>query len=249
MATEPPARPLLVVLPGLDGTGRRLQAFAALIAKELDCRILTYPSDRPAGYAELETLLRPELPTDRPYALLGESFGGPLALRLAATATPPPRALVLVNTCVRSPYPWLPGLARWAALAPLKSMPRWLRARLLWDGTAAGAVPRQSERATATVPRPILRGRLRSFLAEDARASLQRLCIPVLALRGSRDRLLPPRASRQLSMLAPRGQYAELAGPHLLLQACPDAAAARILAFIRQKTDLALAGEGAECRD
>ena len=233
----------MVVLPGLDGTGRRLQSFAALIAAVLDCRILTYPADRPAGYADLEARLRPQLPTDRPYALLAESFGGPLALRLAADAPPQLRALVLVNTCVRNPYPWLPGLALWAGLAPVKSMPRWLRARLLWDGAATGAVPRHSERATAGVPRAILRARLRSFLAVDARAALQGLRIPVLVLRGGRDRVLPQRASRLLSSLARQGQYAELAGPHLLLQACPEAAAERIVAFLRQKTDLVVAGE------
>lgn len=55
--------------------------------------------------------------------LLGESFSGPLALRLARRGLPALRGLVLVATFHRRPV--APGLARWGALvgAPLFSVP------------------------------------------------------------------------------------------------------------------------------
>jgi len=40
----------------------------------IETRIVAYPTDRCLGYRELEELVRAALPTDRPYALLGESF-------------------------------------------------------------------------------------------------------------------------------------------------------------------------------
>jgi pimeloyl-[acyl-carrier protein] methyl ester esterase len=58
---------------------------------------VAYPVDRPLGYVELEGLVRAALPTGRPYVMLGESFSGPIAIRVAADA---PAGMVGVVLCV-----------------------------------------------------------------------------------------------------------------------------------------------------
>jgi pimeloyl-ACP methyl ester carboxylesterase len=52
--------------------------------------------DQALRYDELLPLVLEHLPTDRPFVVLGESFSGPLAIRIAAVRPPCLRALVLV---------------------------------------------------------------------------------------------------------------------------------------------------------
>jgi pimeloyl-[acyl-carrier protein] methyl ester esterase len=97
----------LVILPGLDGTGARFADFISAIAPAVDARVIPFPTDEPLGYAQLETLVRRALPSDRRFVLLAESFSGPLAIRIGAD---PPRGLagvILCGTFAKNPYPWL----------------------------------------------------------------------------------------------------------------------------------------------
>ena len=95
------------MLPGLDGTGKLFAGFIRAIGADAKVQVIAYPHDEPLGYGELEALVRAALPTDRRYVLLGESFSGPLAIRLAAD---PPRGLagvILCGTFAKNPFPWL----------------------------------------------------------------------------------------------------------------------------------------------
>ena len=59
MPTQP--APTLVLLPGLDGTGKLFTRFLdALKASndDVDTRVIAYPTDRPLGYEALEARVR-----------------------------------------------------------------------------------------------------------------------------------------------------------------------------------------------
>ncbi len=100
--------PALVLLPGLDGTGILFNQFVEAIEPCVRTRrIVAYPPDEPLGYAELEALTREALPRDRPCVVLGESFSGPIAIRLAAERPPQVVGLILCVTFAKNPYPLL----------------------------------------------------------------------------------------------------------------------------------------------
>ncbi|HMA00429.1 MAG TPA: hypothetical protein VKP66_20995 [Steroidobacteraceae bacterium] len=84
--TGTPRLPLLLLLPGLDGTGKLFAAFLRALGPGVESRVVEYSPDEPLGYEELELRVRAALPRDRPYVLLGESFSGPIAMRIAASA-------------------------------------------------------------------------------------------------------------------------------------------------------------------
>ncbi len=92
--------PALRILPGLDGTTRMLDGFVAQAhaAGFDDAAAIGYPHDRVLDADGLEAFAREQLPGDRPFVLLGESFSGPIALRIAADPPPMLRALVLSTT-------------------------------------------------------------------------------------------------------------------------------------------------------
>jgi pimeloyl-[acyl-carrier protein] methyl ester esterase len=144
--------PTLVLLPGLDGTGKLFAEFLKALDLSVSANVVPYPPDVPLGYDELELLVRAALPTRGRFVLLGESFSGPLAIRIAARPPPGLVALILCVAFASNPYPHLAWARRLAPLLPLKSMPRWLRAPFMWGSASPSKAPRQSERAMAIRP-------------------------------------------------------------------------------------------------
>ena len=106
----------LVLLPGMDGTGELFAPFVAALGPDQAVTVVRYPAEPALGYAELESFARAALPADRPFVLVGESFSGPIAIRIAADPPPNLVGVVLSTTFARAP---LPGPSVLALLAPL----------------------------------------------------------------------------------------------------------------------------------
>ena len=224
----------LLLLPGLDGTGKRLGEFAQQLGVLGEVRILGYPPELPLGYEALEALVREALPTDRPFVLLGESFSGPIAVRIAAERPPGLRAVILCASFVTCPVPLPRWAAPLAARVPVKSLPRWLRGLLLWGPGPAARIPAQAQRASAGVAAPVLRARLAALLSVDASDAATRVRVPMLVICARGDRLIGARAARQILRCAPHATLVELDGPHLLLQTRPRECAQQVVLFMRR---------------
>jgi len=231
--------PLLIVLPGLDGTGRRISDFSAhlaagaQLADRIETRIVAYPVDRALGYPQLEQRVREELPADRRFVLLGESFSGPIAIEIGADPPPGLRGIVLCASFARNPFPLLAWCWPFAPLLPVKSLPRGLRARFAWGSRHAADAPAGADRASAPVARRVLTHRIAALLRVDATAALAQLRVPLLLLQASRDRIVSSAATAAMLAAAPRAEHRVIEGPHLLLQARPAASAAAVRAFVQ----------------
>jgi len=226
--------PQLVILPGLDGTGMRITPFLREMECAVPVRVLKYPPDRPMGYADLELLVRQGLPQGERYVLLAESFSGPIAIRVAADPPPDLAGLILCGTFAKNPFPWLRPVRALAVRVPFKSLPRWLRAPLLWGSGDPRRAPPRAERASAGVVRAVIRRRLQEVLTVDVTTQLAVIELPTLILQPTRDRIVPRAAARLLAQRSPRAQVADIAGPHLLLQSRPAETAAAVLRFLRR---------------
>ena len=226
--------PLLVLLPGMDGTGELFAPFVEALGPSTDTHVIRYPADPSLGYAELQAHVQAQLPGDRPYWLLGESFSGPVAIALAATRPAHLAGVILCCTFARCPVPRVPGLASLARLLPIKAAPAaWMHALLL-GAHATPALREQLAGALRQVPEAALRARMLAVLEVDATPQLHRIDVPMLYLQGSEDRLVRKAAWRDVSQALPTAQCLSLPAPHMLLQASPAAAAHAVLAFVQQ---------------
>jgi pimeloyl-ACP methyl ester carboxylesterase len=226
--------PVLVLLPGLDGTGKLFAAFLEALDLGVSARVVPYPPDVPLGYGELEPLVRAALPTQGPFVLLGESFSGPLAIRIAARPPPGLAGLILCVTFASNPYPDLAWARRLAAFLPLKSLPRWIRAPLMWGSASPSKAPRQSERAMAGIAASVIRRRIAALLAVDETSSLADIAVPTLVLCATHDRVVSNAATMRIMHGIPHAQRVDVDGPHLLLQTRPQECADAVLKFIRE---------------
>ena len=215
----------------MDGTGRLFQPLEASIGKQARSTTVSYPTTEPLGYDALLEVVEASLP-EEPFVLVAESFSGPLAIRLAAENPRLLRGLVLCNTFVTSPFP--PSLLRccstmaWLLFLPTPAfLIRWF---LLGRGAATHLVAR-TRTTIASVRLAVLATRLREIASVDVPRALARIDVPVLYLAGSQDRLLSVRGMRSIKDASRDVEIETIQGPHLLLQACPEEAAGKILGF------------------
>lgn len=224
--------PALILLPGLDGTGILFSQIVEAIGPGVETRIVGYPTHQPLGYAELETLVREALPKDRPYMVLGESFSGPIAIRLGADPPAGLAGIILCVTFAKNPYPLLGWAAPWMGSLPVLALPTWVRAPFVWGASATERDRQESQLATAAVGEAVLRHRIAAVLAVDETSSLARVRMPVLVLQASDDRVIPRAATEHMLRTLPQAEHVELRGPHMLLQICAAECAAALRRFL-----------------
>ena len=226
------APPLLVLLPGLHGTCALMKDFMAALGKDWPTLAIDYPRERALDHAALADFVRPKLPPQRPFVLLGESFSGPVAIRLASEKPRQLRGLVLSTSFASNPRPALAALAGLARAVPPAAMP--MRVFEFWLlGRWANPHLREEFRAVlAEVDGEVLAGRVVDCLRVDERERMARVEVPTLYLRARQDRLVTGRSAQQVADANPLVRVRELDGPHCLLQAVPEAAALAVKDFL-----------------
>ncbi|GAA5162406.1 alpha/beta fold hydrolase [Viridibacterium curvum] len=223
----------LALLPGLDGTGLLFKPLLRALPPEIEPIVVTYPVDKPLGYDALLPIALTALPVDEPFVLLGESFGGPLALRVAALKPTGLRAVVLCASFVTGPYWFVPRMvAHIIPSAPFRLMPLISRIRSRIGGYDNSEVAQLSQQALRRVSPAVWARRVSELFAVDAREQLRSCHVPLLYLRGEKDFVVPARNLHRIQQLRPDIEVAYAPSPHLLLQSCPAEAAAALTAFI-----------------
>ena len=119
----------LVLLPGLDGSGKLFDPFIKQFPQASRITVIPYPTDRHIPFNQLGDYLAPLLPNDKPLAILGESYSGPVALSLAARGDINIQKLILVASFAKYPASFLKSLSKYLPLSLLfrLPMPVWLK--------------------------------------------------------------------------------------------------------------------------
>lgn len=216
----------LVLLPGLDGTGQMFAPLLQVLPAELKISIARYPRDQKLTYAQLRPYVLRTLPPTETFALIAESFSGPLAVEVAATPPENLQAVILCASFVSNP---VPPLLQWISAF---NHPLWFRYRLprefvryaaaLWD--CDETVIAQLIESTATVQPEVLAHRFAQVMQVDVRAQLQGCELPLLYLRAKRDVLVWQKNWAEISRLKPDARCIEIDASHFVLQHNPAAA-------------------------
>ncbi|MBN8613927.1 MAG: alpha/beta fold hydrolase [Deltaproteobacteria bacterium] len=203
------------LLPGMDGTGR---LYAPLLDALGDdgraCRVFEH-GDAASYDALLDRLPSPTTPT----VVVGESFGGPLAIRLASRHADLVRHVILIASFARAPRPFLRVASLGARMLP--TPPSWAIELAMLGQGADAALTQAVREAIRSVPPRTTAARVASLASLDVRATVASTSTPVTALVATLDRLVPRALAEEPALLAPRGRVIAIEGPHLLAQARP----------------------------
>jgi pimeloyl-ACP methyl ester carboxylesterase len=222
----------LVLLPGMDGTGRLFERFIRALGTETKVQVVAYPPDKPLHYSKLQSFVQNALPANEPFVLLAESFSGPIAIEFAANAGAQLRGLVLCCTFARNPRAYLGWTKALLGLVPFDSIPAFAISRLLLGQFETPQLRAEIAHAVAQVSPQVMRTRMRAVLEVNVSAQLSRIKVPCVYLRATADRLVPANEGAYLRSLLPAIQICEISGPHCLLQASPGESALAVKAFL-----------------
>jgi len=224
----------LVLLPGLDGTGKLFSSFLASLPTTFVNTTVAYPADKFHSYEDLLRIVDAAVPKEDPFVLLGESFSTPIAVELAAANPPNLVGVVLVAGFVRSP------IGAWSLGARLIAnpwffkmrLPDWTAQRALLGANAPVTLLQTLRQALESVNPAVLSGRVQEALNCDARSELARTNVPMMYVQAANDRLLSKGCFPEIKQIKPNIAFASIDGPHLLLQRAPEEAAQCVSSFV-----------------
>lgn len=189
--------PPLVLVPGMDATGRLFYRQVPLLARRY--RVVTYRlrDDAPSMdvlVADLADVIDSVSGGGRPAIVVGESFGGTVALSFALARPDLAAGLVVINSFPR----FLPQLRLHLAMLALRTLP-WQTMPMVRRLTAFRMHSQYTHRAeirrfmelTANTSRTGYLGRLRILTQYDVRDRLSEIRVPTLFLAAERDHLVP----------------------------------------------------------
>jgi pimeloyl-[acyl-carrier protein] methyl ester esterase len=172
----------LVLLPGLDGTGLLFQPFLETLPDNIKPIVVSYPLNKILGYDELLPIVLEHLPKAAPFVLLGESFSGPLALKVAATGPQALTGLVLCVSFVSCPFPFVPRRAK-TLIYPF--MFQGLKSLAKINAYKGSKLAIAIFNAVSQVQNQVLAHRVREIIQVDVSKELANCDLPVLYLQGT----------------------------------------------------------------
>jgi pimeloyl-ACP methyl ester carboxylesterase len=223
-------RQRLVLLPGLDGTGRLFAGFVAALPARIDPHVVAYPPDVRMSIDEHADFVVRRLPPE-PVTVLAESFSGLVALALLSRAEIAVERVVFCAAFATPPRPFLRAVARLpGAGRALRTAPDVALRRYCLGADATSLQLDAMRSALSLVSPDVLAHRLRLIGTEHAFAP--RTDVPCLYLQATRDRLVPARAAARFAERFTEFTSVRIDGPHLALQTRPEECAQAAARFV-----------------
>lgn len=224
----------LVLMPGLDGTGKSFEPLLPFLPADVRLTIIRYPTDQLLSFAETIACARAQIPDGSSPVVIAESFSGPVAVRMIASGRVEAQALVLCATFARSPHPLVWRVVNLLRLPLLirPDMPRSFFRYIIGDDRRIAELLPLWKKVHADVPARVMASRLALINGLDVRRELTKLQLPCLYLQATDDRIVPARCLKDFELNVPQLSVRKIKAPHFILQAEPQACLAAVDDFL-----------------
>jgi len=208
----------LILLSGLDGTGKLFAPFIASLPKTIKTQCIVYPTDTVLSYDELITLVMEQLPKEENFTLLAESFSGYIAYKIALQKPKNLTSVIFVATFLENPRSFL---SQFIPIMPVKFMlslplPSFVAKHFLL-GDDALVEPLQQ--TLKEVPSVILYARLLEI--SKLLTVTEKVNLNTLYIQASNDILVSSKSYEVFERLFLNIERVEVKGSHLILQGKP----------------------------
>jgi len=209
----------LVLLPGMGGTGILFQPLLDVLPKNQKVRVISYPKEHPTSWEQLIELIRSQLP-ENDFLLVGESYSGYLAYRIALLKPPGLQKVLFVATFVACPRPILAKITSWGLAVVKQSSPPTLISRYFFSGfNPDPTLLTLFTKAVGSVESKVLRHRLEQI--SKLGQPTEKMTVSCYYLRAEQDRLVPLKSISSIEKVSTNLKVITVPGPHLILQAKP----------------------------
>jgi len=211
----------LILLPGLDGTGKLFYPFIDELPQKYNIQIITYSNNVKLGYDELTLLVHKQLPKEEEYIIIAESFSGVIAYNIALDKPNNLKLIVFVATFIENPRPILSKFIPMGLLKFLLSLPLFdiTIKQILLNSNASKKLIMLVKNTINNIKSDILYFRLLQII--NLKQVSQKISIESIYLQASKDYLVPRSACSVFQKYIPNIHFYKVIGSHLLLQSNP----------------------------
>jgi len=207
----------IILLPGMDGTGRLFHPFLISLPKNIRVDVISYSECKKQNYSEIIEEIKLRLPKE-PFVLLAESFSGRIAYQLSLDPNVQIKKLILVASFLSSP---LPVLGRLVSYCPIKTLlafpiPLWLLRHFCFSASTSEQQLKSFRKTIRSVKPEILAYRLRLILRlKKPHLVSSTDCLVINALN---DRLISKAVASDITNYFYRVEKIKIKAPHFLAQ-------------------------------
>lgn len=222
----------LVLLPGMDGTGRLFQPLLSELPLDIKTQVITYSNQKNQTYSDLIEEIKSQLPRV-PFVLLAESFSGILAFRLSLDSSLAINKIILVASFLQSPRPKLLMLAKAVPISKLLSLPipSMLLRKYCFASNAKEELLMLLKNTVKQVEPNVLAFRLRMLLELKRPLEVsQKNCLVIIS---SSDKLVPMDVSSAIIEQFSEVEIIEVEGPHFVIQQSPSLISKLVTDFVK----------------
>ncbi len=205
----------LVLLPGLDGTGKLFAPLIEALPNSIDIQVITYPLNKEQSYNELIAQVKQNLPQED-FILLAESFSGPIAYHVALSQPKQLKALILVATFLENPRPFLLKFIPNSRVLALP-IPNILSRIFFLGFSVKSEIVELFNEAIKTVSPSVIEYRLKEIA--QLKPSSQRVKIKTIYIQASNDKLVPSKSLKDWQKVCDNIDVFNINGEHFILQA------------------------------
>jgi len=216
----------LVLLPGMDGTGKLFSPLLNALSG-YDCEIIALPKTGSQDYPSITSFVRARLPKDQ-FVLVAESFSGPIGAALAAEGIENMKGIIFVATFLSTPKHLLLYVSRCLPLKILSEFPfvKIFYKAVFFGVDASNEIIQVFKCSLNSLPRKTITRRLSTMLS--LKPNWEAINLPVGYIQAASDRLVPPNKSTEFTRIFKNMTIKIINGPHFILQAKPAECAAAI---------------------
>ncbi len=209
----------IVLLPGMDGTGKLFAPLIPFLDKD-STMIITYPTEGKQDYGTLVEYVKAKLPNED-FMLVAESFSGPIGAILAKHNIINLKAIIFVATFISTPRRSLLMIMRRLPINLFSKMPfaSIIYRFFMFGSNTSESVVEQFKKVLAQLPSKTLKQRM---LAIESLGTISgSLEIPAVYIRPEEDRLVPYSKCIEFNALFNNIAVKTIKGPHFIIQANP----------------------------
>ena len=211
---------VLVLLPGMDGTGILFKPFLNVLAQDISTKVITYPCDKKLSYRELVSYVQTKLPKNTEFVLLAESFSGPIAYEIAKTENVNLKAIIFVASFIQPPNKLLAltKLLSFSFLIP-KRLPD-IVLKLLLGRLASKQIYKLLNDALNKVKKEVLAFRITEManLPKKTHADINKS----IYIQAISDNLVSSKSATAISHVSKEFHIHRVEGSHFILQVNPE---------------------------
>jgi hypothetical protein len=227
--------PIIVLLPGLDGTGILFQPLIAHLPQTIEIRCFSseiFATDCIATQAQIVS----DAIMDRACIIFAESFAGRLAFEIIRNPKVTVAHVVFAASFLQRPS-FFSRFAAWVPLFPLyrRWLPNWFLNKLLFGQFHAKPMLLPLfYQALARAPEQLIRNRLAEIA--QMHAETQMFTQPCTYIAAKSDYLVNAAAAKHIACLSSNFSKVRFHGGHFIAQCQPAACAELLLDLVRKYT-------------